>query len=147
MERSCSQIQGLLSAYMDGELPRQDDLAVAAHLEVCAGCRVELAGLQALDAALANLTPPMPAGLADKVLARLPQPRSRWRGWLQALPLAACLVLGLALGGHLAQDYYPLAAPMAHEGDTASLEMFQDFTQGSLGAVMASYHPEEGNGS
>jgi hypothetical protein len=31
--------------------------------------------------------------------------------------------------------------------EVASLEVFHDFPQGSLGAVVASYQPEEGNGN
>jgi anti-sigma factor RsiW len=35
----------LLSAYLDGELTGSEESAVVAHLEECAGCRMELADL------------------------------------------------------------------------------------------------------
>lgn len=40
---------GALRAYLDGELPEADVLAVAAHLEACAECRARLDELNALD--------------------------------------------------------------------------------------------------
>jgi len=70
--------------------------------------------------------------------------RSEWR---QLAALAACLVLGIALGGTMARSFYGAAAPSETGAEVASLEVFHDFPQGSLGAVVASYQPEEGNGN
>jgi hypothetical protein len=57
------------------------------------------------------------------------------------------LVLGIALGGTMARSFYGGAAPNEAGAEVASLEVFHDFPQGSLGAVVASYQPEEGNGN
>ncbi len=63
-----------------------------------------------------------------------------------SLALAATLVMGLTLGGALARTFYPMAPANGDGAEMAALEDFQDFPEGSLGAVLASYHPEEGNG-
>ena len=71
----------------------------------------------------------------------------RRRQWWQSVALAACLVLGIALGGSMARTFYGPAAASHTEAEVASLEVFQDFPQGSLGTIVASYQPEEGNGT
>jgi anti-sigma factor RsiW len=141
----CQTVQTHLSAWLDGELAEATGAALSAHLEGCAACRREFSQLQALDAALGNLAAPVPTGLADKVAAQIRRPRRR-SGW-QAAALAACLVLGIALGGTMARTFYGGAAPTEAGAEVASLEVFHDFPQGSLGAVVASYQPEEGNGT
>ncbi len=149
MKISCPEVLERLSAWLDGELAGPEHDLVAAHLDVCGGCRRELARLRALDAALGNMTAPAPSDLAAKVLARLPQaPQSR--PWWQSMALAASLVLGLVLGGTVARDFYPQASPLAPASGTAEVASFQDFhdfPQGSLGTLLASYQPEEGNGT
>jgi len=139
----CPEAQEQMSAWLDGELPEAAGAALAAHLEGCETCRRELLQLRALDAALDNLAAPVPPGLAEKVAARLRRPPRR-QGW-QSVALAACLVLGIALGGGLARSFHGIAAA-GNGTETASLEDFHDFPQGSLGTVVASYHAEEGNG-
>jgi len=141
----CQAIQSQLSAWLDGELSEAAGALLMAHLEGCAACRREWRQLKALDAALGNLAAPVPYGLADKVAAQIRRPR-RWSGW-QATALAACLVLGIALGGTMARSFYGGAAATEAGEEVASLEVFHDFPHGSLGAVVASYQPEEGNGA
>lgn len=137
-------IQDRLSAWLDGELAAEARLQVARHLESCAACRQELARLEALDTALAALSTPAPQGLPEKVLARLPRPRRRW--W-QSLALAASLVLGILLGGTVARDFYLPTSDTGSVAEVASLEDFQDFPQGSLGMILASYQVDEGIGN
>jgi anti-sigma factor RsiW len=141
----CQEVQTQLSAWLDGELAEAAGTALAAHLQKCAACRREWRELTALDAALDRLAEPVPLGLAEKVLDRLRPPRRRQ--WWQSVALAACLVLGMALGGTMARVFYVPAAPNGTGADVASLEVFHDFPQGSLGTVVASYQPEEGNGN
>ena len=141
----CQAVQAQLSAWLDQELSEAAGAAVAAHRERCEACRSEWLQLTALDAALGNLTAPVPMGLAEKVAARVRRPRRR-QGW-QTVALAACLALGIALGGTMARGFYGAAAPNEAGAEVASLEVFHDFPQGSLGAVVASYQPEEGNGN
>ena len=140
----CQAVQEQLSAWLDGELSEAAGAMLTAHLGRCAACREEWRRLKALDDALGNLAAPVPLGLAEKVAAKIRRPRRR-SGW-QSAALAACLVLGIALGGTMARTFYGEAASDEAGAEVASLEAFHDFPQGSLGAVVASYQPEEGNG-
>jgi len=148
VKMGCREVQERLSAWLDGELAPPEGELIAAHLKGCAGCRREVAQLRALDAALAELVAPVPPHLAEKVVARLQGRRGqgRRRPWWQSLAMAASLVLGIVLGGSVARDFYPLA-PENGVAEVASLQDFHDFPQGSLGTILASYQPEEGNGT
>ena len=141
----CQAVQAQMSAWLDDELSETTGAVLTAHLERCVACRTEWRKLTALDAALSNLAAPVPTGLAEHVVARVRRPRRR-SGW-QSAALAACLVLGIALGGTVARGFYGAATPNETGTEVASLEDFHDFPQGSLGAVVASYQPEEGNGN
>ena len=147
MKLECREVQELLSAWLDGELAPEEQGLLAAHLKSCAGCRREEGQLRALDSALLELAAPVPPRLAEKVLARLREqqaPRGR-RPWWQSLAVAASLVLGIVLGGSVARDFYPLATENGG-AEVAALQDFHDFPQGSLGTILASYQPDEGNG-
>jgi anti-sigma factor RsiW len=139
----CSEVKELLSAFLDGELEEAPRRGVAAHLKGCAACRREMQLLASLDEALGRLSAPAAPDVAGRVLARL---HRRRRAWWQNLALAASLVLGIVLGGTVARDFYP-APDHGAAYEMASLEDFQDFPQGSLGTVLASYQVEEGNGT
>jgi predicted anti-sigma-YlaC factor YlaD len=141
----CQAVQAQLSAWLDDELSEAAGAMLTAHLTGCAACREEWRQLTALEDALGNLAAPVPMGLAEKVAIRVRQPRRR-SGW-HATALAACLVLGIALGGTMARSFYGGATPNEAGAEVASLEVFHDFPQGSLGAVVASYQPEDGNGN
>lgn len=145
MTNNCLEVRDQLSAWLDDELAPGVMTQVERHLEGCAGCRRELALLTALDQALGSLTAPVPAGLPEKVRARLRRPSGR--GW-QSLALAASLVLGIYLGGTLARDFYSQPqTPNGFSTEVSSLEAFHDFPQGSMGMILASYQEDEGNGS
>ena len=141
----CQAIQAQLSAWLDDELSEAAGAILTAHLERCEVCRREWRKLTALDAALGSLAAPVPLGLAEKVAAQVRRPRRR-SGW-QSAALAACLVLGITLGGTMARSFYSPAMSLEAGTEVASLEDFRDFPQGSLGAVVASYQPEEENGN
>jgi len=141
----CQEIQGQLSACLDKELSEAAEVKLVAHLERCEACRREWRRLKALDAALDALTAPVPLGLAEKVAAKLERPPRRQ--WWQSLAMAACLVLGIALGGAMAQNFYGIAGVSETGAEVAGLEVFGDFPRGSLGALVASYQPDEGNGN
>ena len=141
----CQAVQAQLSAWLDDELSEAAGAMLTAHLERCEACRTAWRKLTALDAALGNLAAPVPMGLAEKVAAKVRRPRRRQ--WFQSVALAACLVLGIALGGTMARGFYGPGASNDNGADVASLEVFHDFPQGSLGTVMASYQPEEDNGT
>ena len=141
----CQEVRQQLSAWLDDELDNAAGVALAAHLDRCEACRKEWRRLTALESALSNLAAPVPSGLAEKVLARMRPPRRRQ--WWQTVALAACLVLGIGLGCTMARSFYAPAASNDPGAEVASLEVFQDFPQGSLGTVVASYQPDEGNGT
>ena len=100
----CQAVQAQLSAWLDHELSEAAGAMLTAHLERCEACRREWRKLTALDAALGNLAAPVPKGLAEHVVAKVRRPRRR-PGW-QSAALAACLVLGIALGGTVARGFY-----------------------------------------
>ena len=83
--------------------PRPPGPCLRRTLDRCEACRREWRKLTALDAALGNLAAPVPMGLAEKVAAKVRRPRRR-PGW-QSAALAACLVLGIALGGTMARGF------------------------------------------
>ena len=147
MALTCEQVRDRLSAWLDGEAPAAEAAVLEAHLDGCAACRAELARLEALDEALGGLAVPVPPGLAERVLARLPKQERPRRRWGQSLALAACLVMGLLLGGSVARDLYLWTGANGGGDEVVALEDFHDFPQGSLGTVLASYQPDEGNGS
>jgi anti-sigma factor (TIGR02949 family) len=140
----CRDVEDRLSAYLDGELPVELKSRVAAHLAGCEACQRELAALARLEAALGRLQAPVPPALAEAVLTRLARHR---RPWWRSLALAASLVLGIVLGGTLTRDFYPLGADRGQAGEVLALEAFQDFPQGSWGALLVSYQADEGNGA
>lgn len=141
----CQEVRQQLSAWLDDELDAATGAALTAHLGSCEACRREWRQLTALESALGHLVAPVPQGLAEKVLAQVKPPRRRQ--WWQSVALAACLVLGIALGGGMARTFYAPAASNETPSEVASLEVFQDFPQGSLGTIVASYQPDEGNGT
>jgi anti-sigma factor RsiW len=145
MPMNCLEVRDSLSAWLDGELAPEVRALVDRHLQGCAGCRRELAQLEALEEALGALPVMAPAGLPDQVLSRLRRPR---RQWWQSLALAASLILGIFLGGALTRNFYPLPAENGFNREVASLEAFHDFPQGSMGTILASYQGDEepGNG-
>lgn len=97
----CPEARPLLSRQLDDELG-PDGAALEAHLAGCAACRVARRELQAEQALLADLWPPLaaPAGFAERVSAALPSQPAAPRRWLAA---AALLLMVLLAAGALAQ--------------------------------------------
>lgn len=105
----CRRIQELIEEALDARLdggpdPRSEaeHAACRRHLAGCAPCRAEAAGREALFAALAGPEPPpVPGGLADRLLADVedppeaPVPRP-WQ-WIGAAGLAAALAVLVAV--------------------------------------------------
>jgi len=137
----CSEVQEHLSAWLDGEVPEELRSPLSDHLSACPVCQAELAALKRLDAALAELEAPAPRDLAAGVLRRLPR---RTPSWARSLALAACLVLGIFIGGSLTGTLYKGIQPANGNGDLVKLEVFQDYPQGSVGGAF-SYQGEEDN--
>src|SRR5437588_1824088 len=70
----CDRIQGLLSAYGDGELPARQAARVAEHLQTCAVCAAEARSLSTLVCVLQSL-PELepPASLRSSIFAAVDQ--------------------------------------------------------------------------
>lgn len=137
----CTEVQEHFSAWLDGEVAEELRPRLAEHLAVCPACRAELAALKRLDAALAGLEAPEPPwDLAAGVLRQLPRPTPFW---FRSLALAACLLLGIFLGGSLTGTLYPGMEPANGNGDAASLEILQDYPQGSVGGAFSYQWDEE----
>jgi anti-sigma factor (TIGR02949 family) len=137
----CTEVQEHLSAWLDGEVPEELRPQMSEHLAACPVCQAELAVLERLDAALAELEAPAPRDLAAGVLRRLPRPTPSWG---RSLALAACLVLGIFIGGSLTGTLYKGIQPANSNGEIAQMEIFQDYPQGSVGGTF-SYQGEEDN--
>ncbi len=89
-----------LHAYADGELDAAGTRAVEAHLEGCADCRAELAGIRDLKAALRALdfSETAPEGLAAGIRSRVAQVRARTHmAWAAGSGLLAACLAGALL--------------------------------------------------
>lgn len=103
---SC-ELTRLQHAYLDGELDAAGTLSFEHHMESCAECQAALTGEETLrrSIAQADLYAPAPPGLRRKIVGQLPtqqptsssQPVTVMASW-RWLALAACLLLGAALG-------------------------------------------------
>jgi len=107
MTMGCREVRQLAEAFVSEQLPVETTHAIVAHLEDCAPCRAEIAGLRRLRAAarsaLANAPDlaPRPEFL-DALSTRIRteasrRSSSRWRGWLVAAA-SVLVVAGLGVG-------------------------------------------------
>jgi anti-sigma factor RsiW len=138
----CHKAQDHLSAYLDGEVPEELRLEMEAHLKACAACQMELALLDRLERAFETLSAPAPPDVAQRVISQVRRPALPW--W-RSLSLAASLILGLALGGALAGNFYPNSIYQANGNGSEVLaleDVFRDFPQGSWGGAVV-YQDEE----
>jgi hypothetical protein len=88
-----------LVSYIFDELDRADRTEMEAHLETCAECREEVAGLRSVRADLGTWTPPQPEFAFHVARGRKPT----WREWwTPAFGLAAAAVLVLAIASAIA---------------------------------------------
>jgi hypothetical protein len=88
-----------LVSYVYDELDRAGRADMEAHLETCADCREELAGLRSVRVDLGRWTPPQPEFAFHIVRGRKPT----WREWwTPAFGLAAAAVLILAIASAIA---------------------------------------------
>jgi hypothetical protein len=74
MNPHCATVRDQLSAYLDGELDAQADVAVRQHVTECSACAEELAALEQIGALLRERVPARAvevAGLADAVVSRI----------------------------------------------------------------------------
>ena len=151
---SCLRYRNRLGAYLDGELSPRLRKAVSAHVARCKACRVALEELSHLAPLMHALdVPPVPAGLADKVMAHARtrvvrsheglvawSPLDWWRMVSAPLRLAACAIVLLAffLGVALGRGAFVSGDNQTTVAGAASMEGFEWFSQtppASLGST------------
>ena len=92
----CREVEGLLDAYLDGELEPAVSTSVRSHVDACAACRQRLANLESIG----RLVRRAPYYQAPEALrARLTQARPRSRATSHLLAWAAAVVMVASLGG------------------------------------------------
>ena len=151
--QSCLGYRNRLGAYLDGELSPSRSKAVSAHVARCKACRVALEDLRHLPPVMHALeAPPVPAGLADHVMAlartraarpQLPvtwNPLEWWRMVSAPLRLTACATVLLAffLGVALGRGVFVFGNNQTTVAGAASMEGFEWFSQtppASLGST------------
>lgn len=158
-------VHQLLGAYLLGGLDVDDSRRFEAHLEGCADCRAELAGLEGLPALLdvvpvpdavalttaqrvpgpAGPVPSPPRAVLDELAHRRRKSRRRWAALVGAVA-AACLALGLAAGPLLLnRPPQPDASYSVQSGD--GLRFSVDLARKTWGtelAVNGSSMPQDG---
>lgn len=99
---NCDSVQNRLSAYVDGELGRQEAELVRSHLAACSSCHDEMVALAELKAALSSSFIPEPSfGFEDRLVANVmgraqDAPRRRLTiGWVTATAAAFALLAGI----------------------------------------------------
>jgi hypothetical protein len=104
-----------ITGFVDGELDAAAAAEAAAHLEACAACRAQVDEERALRSRLRSLpVPEPPAGLEERVRARVRRrpavvPAARW-----ALPIAAALLAAFWARGHAPLVAWELARDHDH---------------------------------
>ncbi|MDO4517524.1 MAG: zf-HC2 domain-containing protein [Bacillota bacterium] len=93
----CEPYEELISARLDGELTRQEQADLTAHLETCPRCRAFARDLRTLHTSLLTLAADPPAGMTDAIMAEVkPKPTKKKRPWFS---LACAALLALVLLG------------------------------------------------
>lgn len=149
----CRKVISYFNAYVDGELPEKQRLAVKDHLAECKTCRRRLEDICGIDVLLQGTSsvPPVPDGLAARIMAEarkrqslVAPKRSEWNPlqWLSGLSvpmrLAACatvilaLVTGAAIDGTRVIDGNVL---VEQEKEIYGLGWFAPVPPGSIGSV------------
>lgn len=131
---SCAEIKESLSAWIDGELPRDKAEAVRLHVASCANCAEEQRKLERLDDALKSVLVPAEAVGFDPlwrgVRARIEERGSRsaqWLEWLRSWRTAPSLawavpaVIVVLLGLFSFDNFWP-GARRAQRNSFASVE-------------------------
>jgi anti-sigma factor RsiW len=93
---NCQNYQDLFSAYLDRELPAEDQKAVGQHLETCLACQKDLRSILAIkESVRATPLPSMPADLVAQIEERTFFRNRRWeifKAWgVPTLAVAAAL--------------------------------------------------------
>jgi anti-sigma factor RsiW len=94
----CHEVEGLLGAYLDGELDPAASMSVRDHLETCAACRRQLANLESIGR-MVRRAPYYQA--PEPLRARLTQARARSSAPSHLLAWAAAVLMVASLTGSI----------------------------------------------
>ncbi|MBI2901740.1 MAG: zf-HC2 domain-containing protein [Planctomycetes bacterium] len=100
---TCDEWRLFLQDYLDGALSEPAKAAIDRHLAECEGCFADARAHRKVQSWLAEqpeIEPP--AGLADRVMARLSRPAPGWRRELARIAAAAALLVGLGAAAAIA---------------------------------------------
>jgi hypothetical protein len=96
----CQDLQELISAYVDGELPQTQRDFVEEHLQRCRGCQLTLAEYTRISNQMSSLrsTPPLP-DIKEEIMSKTNTENviNKPRRWLSPVLIAAPFVLALAI--------------------------------------------------
>ena len=110
---NCSETQGLLAGYLDGEIPSSDREEVEAHLEGCAECRGELDEMRVLVDVTTQLQVAQPEEeVWDSFLDGVYNRVERKSGWL-LLILGVLILSAMGLFYYVVQPWTSVTAKMA----------------------------------
>ena len=150
---NCSQVQEVLSAYYDGELPCETKAEVAGHLDGCARCSRRVAAFGQLSAAAQALPTPSPppemwTQLAQELdAAGDSRPAARQKIWMltsrKVAAIAAALLLAVGVGSFAFVTFRGPHAPDQMAADLGDyLEAFQRSPLEAQKVLLASYEGE-----
>jgi len=138
---NCSDIRRKLVVFSDGELEPAAKELVSRHLDLCPGCREELAQLQRLGAELDRFEaveagPYLVTRVKQQIADRVTYRRSPWFGRVLVPTGAVVVTLFAALvGSHLGRTVYSWrtsAQSTTQVGTTGGLTVLEVPTGGSL---------------
>ncbi len=123
-----------LSAFLDGELPREEKLSLESHLAACPDCRRELEELKRVSAVFRkHAMEPAPLSLKEAVFAEKPA-APFFSSWLKPAAAFAAAAAGLLI---------ILALPKIRElKQLTSPEVFQAASPASFESLPAAYKEE-----
>ena len=140
----CCKAQKLISANLDGELDKEREQAVKAHLAECRVCRCFAADLPRCAAALDRLTvPDARPGFTGRVMARIPECETNrvwWRRWfdvVQPIPAglgSVALCCGIALAILMNGQNGPTDSVRVTPGQSLYAGCFDPLPENSMGA-------------
>lgn len=143
----CSRIKKKLSAYLDGEMPKQERIVISEHLQQCEEYRAELAALSAVRDALNTIegmeVPPYFMTRLRQHVREQTKPvpfLRRIRGLAVAAATAFALVASLFIGNQAGKTLYQSIVqtpePVISESNNVfGLSAFEEFPDGSLSDI------------
>jgi hypothetical protein len=114
----CQEVEELLSAYLEGELPAGTDTDIERHLQECSACYQTKENLDLLLSKLPDLQVEVPFFLKNRLynIAEVPVPvPAVWSfGWLPRWVVTAAAAVVLLCGLFYFSNFYPAANRQMH---------------------------------